>query len=612
MNPLPPLQTVRRSAADTNPVTPPPAASPRPAGDFLPLPPAARALVGELLHLGLVDTEALPAFVAAVGTRANLLTTREKAAEALIGLKVITRYVATRTLAGQTRGLVLGNYRVLDRLSSGSVGVVFRGEHALLGRPVAIKEMAVDGATSSAVLDRFRTEIRLMARLDDPHVVAVHDAGRLPADGPGAPEIVYVVLELLAGGDVEQAVTDAGPRPPAVACAWGRQAALGLCAAHAVGVVHRDVKPSNLLLTAAGAVKLVDFGLARDFGSTRTPPRTLLGSLEFMAPEQLADAPTAGEAADVYGLGATLFWVLTGHVPYPQERSSAAAIAAIRGGPPRRLRDIRPDLPAALDALLSRMLTPAPGGRPTMRQVVDELAAFAPPADDDIIVSRQAAATAAIQVDQARAAVWAGLAAAAGRAGGDPGRPGRVGELSRVLAGRLSAGPDWVTFADPKAAADLAHAAAVHDLGVVDVPDEVLATVRAGVALTPSERHLYEQHPLAGEAVLDRLAAGHAAALPALRMVRAAVRHHHERWDGGGFPDKLAGDAIPPAARIVAVAAAYDALRATLPAADAVAVIQSQAGAAFDPAVCAALAAGDCDGAVADGGSLAELILADE
>ena len=127
----------------------------------------------------------------------------------------------------------------------------------------------------------------------------------------------------MTGGDLENRVYDRGdrrrrPRGPRGA---GRRPARSPPATPP-GVIHRDVKPSNLLLNEAGAVTLIDFGLARDFGSTVTGPRMLLGSLEFLAPEQLQDAPTAGEPADVYGLGATLFWALTGHLPYPQQTSS--------------------------------------------------------------------------------------------------------------------------------------------------------------------------------------------------------------------------------------------------------------------------------------------------
>src|SRR5256884_8159428 len=119
-------------------------------------------------------------------------------------------------------------------------------------------------------------------------------------------------MELVPGGDLERYVAEQGPRPVGQACEWVRQAASGLQEAHDRHLVHRDVKPSNLLLDEQGRVKLVDFGLVRQFSSRLTDPRVLLGSVEFMAPEQSHDPSGVGPAADVYGLGATLFWLPTG------------------------------------------------------------------------------------------------------------------------------------------------------------------------------------------------------------------------------------------------------------------------------------------------------------
>src|SRR5262249_12316535 len=146
----------------------------------------------------------------------------------------------------------------------------------------------------------------------------------------GLPELVYLVMELVDGGDLEQHVLRDGPCGVARACDYVRQAACGLQAAHDRHLIHRDLKPSNLLLTRYGQVKLVDFGLARQFSSRLTDPRALLGSVEFMAPEQSHDPSAVGRAADVYGLGATLFWLLTGEAPYPSTASVAAALRALQ------------------------------------------------------------------------------------------------------------------------------------------------------------------------------------------------------------------------------------------------------------------------------------------
>ena len=158
------------------------------------------------------------------------------------------------------------------------------------------------------------------------------------------------------------------------ACHFIRQAAAGLQAAHNCHLIHRDLKPSNLLLTssvaggasggAMGQIKLVDFGLARQFSSRLTDPRALLGSLDFMPPEQSHDPSTVGKEADIYGLGATLFWLLTGEGPYPRTANLAQALRQLQQQAPRRLRQLRPEVPAALDELVHQMLDRQPGKRP--------------------------------------------------------------------------------------------------------------------------------------------------------------------------------------------------------------------------------------------------------
>ncbi len=584
MNKLPALTTVRqtpRPAAASAP-TPPAARVAELGGPGLP--PTARLFLGELAHAGLFDADGLPEFFAKLGPRLGELTTRERVADALVGYRVVTRYVAGRALAGRCHGLAYGGYRVLDRLSSGSVGVVYRGEHALLGRPAAIKVVALTPELSPDAVTRFFREAKALGRLDHPNVVRVHDAGRLPA-ADGQPGAVYLVMDYLPGGDLEEHVYAHGTAEVAVAAGWGRQAARALAACHAAGVIHRDVKPSNFLLTAAGGVTLIDFGLARDFASTLTRPGSLVGSVEFLAPEQLQDAATAGEPADVYGLGATLFWALTGQLPYPQCAKASEAVAAILAGRPRRLRELRPELPQPLDLLLARMLARTPGGRPTAAQVAAELGKFADPEatpDDALRHAEGVAKASALQAGLARQAVVAALAAAAAaRPGESSAHQGRVAAVARLLAGRLAGAPEWVAFADPRAVAELGQAATLHDLGLLATPDD-------GIGAGPrsaSDRHAYEQHPARGDAILDALAQTHGDSLPGLRQARAVVRHHHERHDGTGFPDRLAGDDIPAGARVAAVAVGYEESRRTHDPADAAVMVRCGARTLYDPAV---------------------------
>src|SRR5205807_7340974 len=249
---------------------------------------------------------------------------------------------------GTTYGLVLGNYRVLDRLGGGSVSTVFLAEHVLLRRRAAVKVLVVDAEFPRAVLDRFHAEARVLADLHHPHVVLAYDAGRLPRPAPHAAALHYLVMELVTGGDLEHYVYDHGPVPVAQACEWARQAASGLQEAHDHHLVHRDLKPPNLLLDRARLVRVVDFGLARQFVSKLTGPGDVLGSIEFMSPEQSIDPSSVGPPADVYGLGATLFWLLTGHTPYPAEPNVAKALRTLQRERPRRLRQFLGDAPEVL------------------------------------------------------------------------------------------------------------------------------------------------------------------------------------------------------------------------------------------------------------------------
>jgi len=206
------------------------------------------------------------------------------------------------------------------------------------------------------LLERFSSEMRVLAGLKHPHIVTAFDGGRLTPSHPGPPTLLYLVMELIPGGDLEQFVIDKGPVPIVQGCEWIRQAASGLQEAHDHNLIHRDIKPSNLLLTEEGKVKLVDFGLVRQFSSRLTDPGVLLGTVEYMAPEQSCDPSTVGSQADIYGLGATLFWLLTGQPPYLRGKTLSESLRLLQNTQPRRLRDLVPSAPEELDTLIAKML----------------------------------------------------------------------------------------------------------------------------------------------------------------------------------------------------------------------------------------------------------------
>jgi HD-GYP domain-containing protein (c-di-GMP phosphodiesterase class II) len=565
------------------------------------LPPAAKALLQELLEIPLVELTAVREFLAKSADKLAGLTTRERTAAALVHAGLLTDYQRERVVTGATAGLVLNGYRILDRLGGGSAAVVFLGEHVLLNRRVAIKVLAVDEAGPPDLSGRFRSEMRALASIDHPHVVTAFDAGVIAAAG-SQPAMHYLVLELVPGGDLEQFVYDHGPQPAARASEWGRQVAAGLQAAHNRNLVHRDLKPSNLLLTAERRIKIVDFGLARRQTSSLTKTRTLVGSVDFMAPEQSLDPSAVGPAADVYGLGASLFWILTGQLPLPRQASLAEMVKALATAQPRRVRNFRPDVPRELDALVDRMLARDPAARPSAVEVMNELIPFArlpddPPGSEAVRIRdtvRQLRGSLKAKDEAVRNAHGAVLYAMAKMAeshdGETEGHLKRMQEYVRVLAAELASHPDWLVLSDGAYLSELVRCVPLHDIGKIGTPDEILA--KAG-PLTDDERELVRAHPVTGTAILEALARQHGESLTFLGVARAVVRHHHERWDGAGYPDGLAGDRIPPAARLVALADVYDSLRrdrpdrAGLSHADAVRTIAGDRG-QFDPTVLAA------------------------
>jgi hypothetical protein len=256
------------------------------------------------------------------------------------------------------------------------MGVVYRAEHLLMGRVVAVTVLHRQFTERPAVVERFRREVQAAAGLSHPNVVAALDADR-------AGDRHFLVMEYVEGTTLDRLVREHGPLPPESACEYARQAALGLQHAHEKGLVHRDVKPANLMLTPEGRVKVLDFGLARlgaDAEGGVTAADTVLGSVDFLAPEQADDPRTADTRADIYGLGCTLYFLLTGRPPFAEGGLIRKLKAhALRDPPP--LADARPDLdfPRGLERIVRKMLAKDPARR--FQTPADVAAALAPLAD---------------------------------------------------------------------------------------------------------------------------------------------------------------------------------------------------------------------------------------
>jgi serine/threonine-protein kinase len=258
-------------------------------------------------------------------------------------------------------------FEVLTHVANGGMASVWSAEDRMLGRTVAVKLLAEQFIGDQRAKTRFMREARAAAALSShPHVVTIFDVG----EHDGRP---YIVMEYLAGGSIADAVSGGRAAPPRRALAWLRAAAEALDAAHEQGVVHRDVKPGNLLLDERGRLAVVDFGIARiALGEDLTATGQVLGTASYMAPEQVRGEP-ATAASDVYSLGVVAHRLLTGRRPFAAVNFAAQARAHVEDDPPRA-SDSNPDLPPAVDGVLRRALAKDPAARwPSATAFVDAL-----------------------------------------------------------------------------------------------------------------------------------------------------------------------------------------------------------------------------------------------
>jgi response regulator RpfG family c-di-GMP phosphodiesterase len=685
-------------------------------------------LIEELLSSSLLlaeDWEALPE-----GLQQRVLwgSDPDKALAMLVHHGLLTDYQAARVKSCSLFGLVLGNFRVLDRLGAGGMAVVFKAEHIHMRQPVAIKVLPLHHDEGALLQTRFFGEMRAIAKLRHPNIVAATDAGRLASPHAEQPSLLYLVMEYVAGQDLEEYVTARGPLPAAKACNLAHQVACALAETHRFQLVHRDIKPSNIMVTPEEVAKLLDFGLARSFSTRLTTPGAVLGTLDFMAPEQAQDASAVDIRADIYGLGGTLYWCLTGQLPFPPGSSMTETLVRRLTQPPPSLRAVAPELSADLDAVLARMLAVRPDDRfATPQEVMRALLPFIRPevqlggrasgpssvsmrdalraegldnvatthrillADDeepirdfckmvlrgeglefegvpDGIAALRAASAAPFDlvlldvnmpglngvevlrqlresppVPHLKIIMCSGQAtpdemAEMQLAGADDylTKPFSVIQLQgRVQAAlRLKDAQDRSSILNRRLLAlnaELEHnlssldgsmvqtrnglmlalarlvehrerqtgqhlkrmqrycqclaehaavepsfgdelnqhfidalvcCAPLHDIGKVGLPDHLLLK---GGQLSLDERILMQAHTLMGADFLKHITEQIGAHAAFLQTAIDIARHHHERYDGTGYPDRLAGSAIPLAARLAAICDVYDALRSRRP-----------------------------------------------
>jgi molecular chaperone DnaK len=307
------------------------------------------------------------------------IATVEALSEELVRHKKLTRYQAERIASGEHEGLLLGNYAVVDLIGRGGMGEVYKARHRFMKRIVAMKVLPEAAVDSPAAVKRFQREMETAARLVHPNIVTAFDAAF--ASGRW-----YLVMEYVDGVDLATLLKrHRGSLPVPLVTACMVQAARGLAYAHSQGVVHRDIKPTNLLLDRKGLVKILDMGLVRLSRSSLddaamsdeslTLDNQIVGTVDYMSPEQAEDSSKVDARSDIYGLGCTMYRLLTGRMPYSGETPMKLLLAHQSAAIPS-LRALRNDVSPALDTVFRRMLAKRPVDRQqSMEELVRELEA---------------------------------------------------------------------------------------------------------------------------------------------------------------------------------------------------------------------------------------------
>jgi eukaryotic-like serine/threonine-protein kinase len=318
----------------------------------------APATVDDLLKLirksGMIEEPRMDAYMERLRLAGPITIDVRKLAGGMVRDGVLTYFQAEQFMLGKWRGFTIGKYKLLERIGFGGMGQVFLCEHMYMRRRVAIKVLPPAKAEEPAALGRFYREARAAAALDHPHIVRTHD---IDQDG----NLHFLVMEYVDGSSMLEIIKKKGPMAIDRACHYIWQSAQGLDHAYRVGVIHRDIKPGNILVDRFGISKILDMGLARFYNSDddmltkKYDEKSVLGTADYVAPEQTINSHDVDVRADIYSLGATFYFLLAGHPPFPEGTISQKLIAHQTRNP-TPIDQLRPDVSVELAGILKKMM----------------------------------------------------------------------------------------------------------------------------------------------------------------------------------------------------------------------------------------------------------------
>ncbi|HET6575230.1 MAG TPA: protein kinase [Fimbriiglobus sp.] len=319
----------------------------------MPAPATADEFLDLIQKSGVAEDSRLKAHLLRLSEKSGVPADPSKLAGVLVRDGLLTYFQADQLLQGKWKRFFIGKYKVLERIGVGGMGHVYLCEHKLMRRRVAVKVLPAAKAADPSSLERFYREARAVAALDHPNIVHAYDVDQ---DN----NLHFLVMEYVDGINLHDLVKKFGPLDVTRACHYVYGAAVGLQHAFELGLVHRDIKPGNVLVDRSGVVKVLDMGLARFFNDdedalTKKYDENILGTADYLAPEQAIDSHSVDIRADIYGLGGTFFYLLSGQPPFP-EGTIAQKLLWHQTREPAELRSLRPEVPAELAAVVAKMM----------------------------------------------------------------------------------------------------------------------------------------------------------------------------------------------------------------------------------------------------------------